>query len=92
MADDKDTRPTLTIDLGKAQKVGSSEVAFVRPTAGHAYILEGSLDGKAWTRIGGHDNVRQCSPHVDSLGNTFRYLRLTITHGIKGVYDWKIYE
>lgn len=92
MADDADTRPWLCIDLGEAKRIGSSEVAFSRPTAGHAYILEGSLDGKEWTRIGGHDDVQKRSPHVDNLNQTFRYLRLTITAGEKGVYEWKLYE
>lgn len=92
MAADDDTRPTLTIDLGSPQQVGSSEIAFVRPTAGHAYILEGSLDGNGWVRIGGHDDVQKRSPHVDAVNKRFRYLRVTITAGIKGVYDWKVYE
>ena len=92
MAADDDTRPTLTIDLGSARSIGSSEIAFVRPTAGHAYILEGSLDGVSWTRIGGHDDFQKRSPHIDRLGGTYRYLRATITLGIKGVYEWKLYE
>lgn len=73
MAADADVRPTLTVDLGKARKVGSSEIAFVRPTAGHAYVLEGSIDGKSWTRVGGHDDFQKRSPHVDKLGGTYRY-------------------
>lgn len=92
MSADDDTRPTLTIDLGSAQTIGSSEIAFVRPTAGHAYILEGSLDGQTWTRIGGHDDFQKRSPHVDKLGGSYRYLRVTITLGIKGVYEWKLYK
>lgn len=92
MAADDDTRPTLTIDLGSAQTIGLSEIAFVRPTAGHAYILEGSLDGQTWTRIGGHDDFQKRSPHVDKLGDSYRYLKLTITLGIKGVYEWKLYK
>ena len=91
MAADNDTRPTLTIDLGTPRQVGSSEIAFVRPTAGHAYMLEGSTDGLTWTRIGGHDDYQKRSPHIDLLGGTYRYLRLTITLGIKGVYEWKLY-
>ena len=92
MAADNDTRPSLTIDLGTPCQVGSSEIAFVRPTAGHAYTLEGSTDAQTWMRIGGHDDCQKRSPHVDRLGGTYRYLRLTITLGIKGVYEWKIYH
>lgn len=92
MASDDDARPTLTIDLGSVQQIGSSEIAFVRPTAGHAYILEGSLDGGTWTRIGGHADVQKRSPHVDMIGQKYQYLRVTITHGIKGIYEWKLYR
>lgn len=93
MADDADLHPQLTIDLGKARTIGTSEVAFVRPTAGHAYILEGSLDGTTWTRIGGHDDIQKRSPHIDNLRQAnYRYLRITITQGTKGVYEWKLYE
>jgi beta-xylosidase len=92
MAADHDTRPTLTIDLGTPTKVGSSEIAFVRPTAGHAYVLEGSTDGSNWTRIGGHDDCQKRSPHTDHLGGIYRYLRITVTLGIKGVYEWKLYQ
>lgn len=91
MAADGDPRPTLTIDLGSAQMIGSSEIAFVRPTAGHAYILEGSLDAQSWSRIGGHPDVQKRSPHVDRIGQKYQYLRVTITHGIKGIYEWKLY-
>lgn len=71
--------------------IGSSEIAFVRPTAGHAYILEGSLDAQSWSRIGGHPDVQKRSPHVDRIGQKYQYLRVTLTHGIKGIYEWKLY-
>lgn len=92
MADEKDTRPWLCIDLGEARQIGSSEIAFSRPTAGHAYILEGSLDGQTWQKVGGHADVQKRSPHVDKLNANFRYLRLSITAGEKGVYEWNVYE
>jgi len=92
MADDCDLRPTLVIDLGESLPIGSSEVCFVRPTAGHAYLLEGSDDGTQWREIGGHSDSQKRSPHVDRLDASYRYLRLTITLGIKGVYEWKLYR
>lgn len=92
MAADDDVRPTLTRSFSEPVYIGSSEIAFVRPTAGHAYILEGSLDGETWTRIGGHADVQKRSPHVDKINASFRYLRLTITAGEKGVYEWNVYE
>lgn len=92
MAANEDISPYITIDLGEVKRVGSSEVAFVRPTAGHAYLLEGSLDGVNWSRVGGHEDMQMRSPHVDVLNASFRYLRITITLGIKGIYEWKLYK
>ena len=91
MASDSDVKPQLTIDLGKKKRVRISEICFVRPTAGHAYVLEGSADGEMWTVCGGHDDVRKLSPHMDKIKGKYRYLRLTISEGIKGVWEWRVY-
>ena len=88
-ADDKES--WLVADLGKVRKVRRSEVCFVRPTAGHAYQLEGSADGVTWQPCGGHTDVRMQSPHTDDIGKRFRYLRVRITEGIAGVWEWNIY-
>lgn len=85
-----DNDATLTIDLGKAKMIRQSEIAFVRPTAGHSYRLEGSSDGQTWKRCGGHDDLQKRSPHTDIINTRYRYLRLTITQGVKGVWEWKI--
>ena len=90
MARDDDAQPTLTIDLGKCWAIRQSHIAFVRPTAGHAYRLEGSTDGQTWQVCGGHDDVQKRSPHTDIINSKFRYLRLTITEGVKGVWEWGI--
>jgi len=90
MAQDDDPSPTLTIDLGKKTKIRRSEICFVRPTAGHAYTLETSADGKHWTICGGHNDVRKQSPHVDKIKGRHRYLRVTITSGVKGIWEWRI--
>ena len=90
MASDEDLIPSLVVDLGKSYAIQQSEIAFVRPTAGHAYRLEGSVDGQIWTACGGHTDIRKRSPHTDMIGQKFRYLRLTITEGIKGVWEWRI--
>lgn len=92
MAAEEDDCPTLTVDLGKRRRVSSSHVYFVRPTAGHAYRIECSADGRRWTRCGGHDDVRQLSPHVDVIDRKVRFLRLFIDSGVKGVWEWKLYE
>ena len=91
MADDKDEDPSLVVDFGKSKMVHRSELAFVRPTAGHSYILEGSNDMTNWVRCGGHDDIQKRSPHIDKINQKFRYLRVRITNGIKGIWEWHIY-
>ena len=80
----------LMIDLGNSTTVARSEIAFVRPTAGHAYVLEGSDDGVKWKRCGGHADVQVRSPHVDTINKKYRYLRVTITEGVQGVWEWRV--
>lgn len=91
MAEENDSSAWIIADLGKKKKIRSSEIYFVRPTAGHAYILEGSVDCKNWEICGGHNELKKESPHTDSLNKKYRYLRLKITDGIKGIWEWNIY-
>lgn len=91
MAANSDNNATMMIDLGKVTKIGRSEIAFVRPTAGHAYLLEGSRDGRQWDRIAAH-GLKKCSPQTDQIDKRYRYLRVTITEGIKGIWEWKTYK
>lgn len=91
MAAAGDKEAWLVADLGRVRKVRRSEICFVRPTAGHAYCLEGSDNGMDWQPCGGHEDVRMLSPHVDQIGKKFRYLRVRITDGIAGVWEWNIY-
>ena len=91
MAADEDEKPQLTMDLGKCRRIHQSDIYFVRPTAGHAYLLEGSTDGKHWESCGGHADVQKRSPHTDNINKKYRYLRVTITEGIKGVWEWRVY-
>ena len=80
----------LQIDLGQRIHINRSELCFVRPTAGHAYVLEGSVDGKKWKRCDGHADVQKRSPHIDDINASFRYLRVRITDGIRGIWEWRI--
>ncbi|RXK87476.1 glycosyl hydrolase family 43 [Filimonas effusa] len=91
MAAPEDSTAWLVADLGRIQKVRRSEIGFVRPTAGHAYILEYSADGKVWKACGGHRQVVVQSPHQDMLNIKARYLRIKILAGVKGVWEWHIY-
>ena len=87
---DNDSTCWLMIDLGESIPISRSELYFVRPTAGHAYVLEGSQDGKKWKRCGGHADVQIRSPHTDFVNKTYRYLRVTITKGVQGVWEWRV--
>lgn len=91
MAIDRDAGNWIVADLGAVRKVSRSEIYFVRPTAGHAYLIEGSTDGKVWQSCGGHEDVRMQSPHIDALDREYRYLRIKISKGIVGIWEWNIY-
>lgn len=81
----------LIADLGKIMPIKRSELYFVQPTAGHAYTLEGSVDGVEWQVCGGTTNIEKRSPHNDLIDNRFRYLRMQITKGTAGLWEWKLY-
>lgn len=89
MAADGDKESTLVADFGRPTHITTSRLCFVRPTQGHAYVLECSTDGLSWERCGGHDDVQQRSPHTDSINRDVRYLRVRITAGIPGVWEWQ---
>lgn len=91
MAETDDTDCWLLADLGRPQRITRSEIYFVRPTAGHAYELEYSLDAVRWLPVGGHGDVQIRSPHNDKLNLKARYLRVKLIKGIPGVWEWKIY-
>jgi len=91
MAAPGDTDNWLMADLGKPVKISRSEVYFVRPTAGHAYLLEYSVNGRNWMTCGGHSEIRIESPHIDKLDIEARYLRIKILKGVQGVWEWEIY-
>lgn len=91
MASPEDSAGWIMADLGKVMSIKRSEVYFVRPTAGHAYVLECSTDGTHWLSCGGHNDVKIQSPHSDAVNIRTRFLRIKITNGIKGVWEWNIY-
>ena len=91
MAAPEDTTSWIVADLGKSRNIKRSEVYFVRPTAGHAYVLEYSINGKTWKPCGGHPELVTQSPHTDSLNIRARYLRVKILNGINGIWEWHIY-
>jgi hypothetical protein len=91
LAASTDSLATFTIDLGAAKKVNRFDAYFVMPTAGHAYQLDYSIDGRSWKRCGGHTDVRIQSPHIDLLTITAQYLRITFIKGTPGLWEAKVY-
>ncbi|MCF0198939.1 MAG: family 43 glycosylhydrolase [Bacteroidaceae bacterium] len=91
MPDPKDLACWIEMDLGEVKAVKGSEIFFVRPTAGHAYRLEASTDGVHWKPCGGHQDLQMRSPHCDRVKTKARYLRVTITGGEPGVYEWNVW-
>lgn len=91
MADKQDEKRYIVADLGKAKKISKSEIYFVRPTSGHSYKLEGSKDGIEWEICGGNDDLKIQSPHIDIISKKYRFLRIRITEGITGIWEWNIY-
>jgi hypothetical protein len=91
MAAAEDTTSWIMADFGKRKQIRRSEVYFVRPAAGHAYVLEYSADGREWKQCGGNQQVVVESPHTDKLNVKARYLRVKILSGINGIWEWHIY-
>lgn len=91
MADENDQHPWYQLDLGKAHDIKRTELYFVKPTAGHAYRLDYSLDGNAWKSYGGHPDDRVQSPHLDAKSVRARYLKLTILQGTPGLWEFRVY-
>ncbi|SHM49948.1 F5/8 type C domain-containing protein [Chitinophaga jiangningensis] len=91
MAAPNDSAPWLMADLGKMQRIHRSNIYFVRPTAGQAYVLEYSADGATWQPCGGSLQLQMLSPQTDQLNIKARYLRVKILKGIAGIWEWHIY-
>ncbi|MGB8353062.1 MAG: family 43 glycosylhydrolase [Chthoniobacteraceae bacterium] len=91
LAADDDHGVWWQLDLGSPCEIKRTEAYFVKPTAGHAYKLEWSVDGQTWQPYGGHDDVIIQSPHVDTKAVLTRYLRLTILKGVPGLWEFRVY-
>jgi F5/8 type C domain len=91
MAAPNDKAPWWQLDLGKVEQISHTEAYFVKPTAGHAYRLEASIDGKTWALVTNHPKVSIRSPHVDNRPIHARYLRIHIIHGEPGLWEFRVY-
>jgi len=90
-ADDKDGVPWWQIDLGKLTAVNRVEMAFVEPTLGHSWILQKSTDGRIWEPCGEQKDIAIRSPDVVENIGTTRYLKVTITSGKPGLWEFKVF-
>jgi len=90
-ADIADKTPWLMLELGEVKKINKTALYFSKPTAGHSYLLEYSLNGKEWKKYGGSKEVKIESPHVDKLAVSARFLRVTILSGDAGLWEFKVY-
>lgn len=90
-ANDADPKPWWQIDLGNSQHINRVEMAFFRPTLGHAWTLEKSNDGKHWEICGEQKTPAIRSPHVVERVGTARFLRVNIQAGSPGLWEFKIY-
>jgi hypothetical protein len=88
---DDDPDPWIMIDLGEVHAICRTELSLYRPTLGHAYQMESSMQGERWTTVAHHPQRRIRSPQVDTLEIRARYLRLRIEDGHPGVWEMKIY-
>jgi len=91
LAVEGDPAPWYRLDLGKVQDIERTELYFVRPTAGQAYRLEFSLDGKTWQTYGDHEREIVESPHTDLKPVRARYLKLTILQGAPGLWEFRVF-
>ncbi len=91
MSKDKDPNPWLIADLGSVKQVKRSSIYFVRATAGHAYELLYSNNGKDWTPLAKHQTLEIKSPHTDQFNIKCRYLKVKILDGISGIWEWNVF-
>lgn len=80
---------SVQVDLGKPAAVKVCEILFEWGANNYKYVLEGSNDGQAWTKLGDEGTAVATSPDSPSElarfnlpGDAYRYLRITI-HGGK---------
>ncbi|MFT3788136.1 MAG: family 43 glycosylhydrolase [Tepidisphaeraceae bacterium] len=91
MAAEDDKQPSITVDLGEARDITRTELYFVKPTSGHAYRIDLSLDGVTWQLYGQCESRRVQSPHRDTGPAKARYVRVHILEGEAGLWQMRVY-
>ncbi len=90
VASKEDKEPWIMLDFGKKTSISKCEMYFVFPASGHAWILEKSDDGINWTKIDEQHSKAVKSPHISDKKVKARYLRLKITDGEPGLWEFKV--
>ncbi|WP_230771171.1 family 43 glycosylhydrolase [Sphingomonas sp. Leaf4] len=80
--------PRIVADLGTAKPVRESGLRMGFPVQSHALTIEGSADGKRWTRLAG-ESAASGSPIVLRHAVRTRYLRLTVPQDAT-LLEWTI--
>ncbi|RCW32546.1 F5/8 type C domain-containing protein [Marinilabilia salmonicolor] len=83
--------PMVTFDLKEAKMIDRCEMFFVLPAFGHSWILEKSMNGTDWVKCDRQENITVKSPHIGGDIGEARFLRLKITDGEPGLWEFKIY-
>lgn len=88
---DNDAAPWWQIDLGNLKTINRVEMAFLEPTLGHSWTLEKSTDGQTWEPCAEQKDPAIRSPHIAENIGTTRYLRVKITSGKPGLWEFKVF-
>lgn len=92
IAAESDSSPYIIADLKKVCNLEECQFYFTRPTEGHTWRLEKSVDGKRWESCAEQGKLQVRSPHMATGIGEARYLRLHIRRGDPGLWEWKMFE
>ena len=59
-----DSSPYITVELKEMRNEGECQFYFTKPTEGHTWRLEKSVDGKHWQACAEEKKLQARSPHV----------------------------
>lgn len=90
VASGEDKEPWIMFDFGKEKSISQCEMYFVYPAFGHSWILEKSNDGISWIKIDEQNSKAIKSPHISDKKIKTRFLRLKITEGEPGLWEFKV--
>jgi hypothetical protein len=92
MAREQDPSPWLQLDFGRRRHVRRIEIYFVKPTGGHIYRLDMSIDATHWHTVQPTEALSVESPNVVQTAIDARYLRVYILKGTAGIWELRAIE